>query len=274
MTEIFKKLGNDSAFEDLEYRLLYLRPSFYSDERIAIGLIASARGRVETRFVSSPAAIELMSQLFGEDGVEQFHFASGELRRSLSKATSLDLIEPPTDLLLIGEKIPAFTSDRNGLLAGVLEMASCLIRARSARSKEVIISDREAPFTKELFSWVSRLNPLIADRIFDQTFVAPTGEEIDLPILGDKIFGAPLSFLRSDQTMRAESYVAKFHWLSRHLIQKPRLYLLAPQGSSESKGKAENIRELSEIAKSLNVPLKISTSTEHIATLIVQDEAA
>src|ERR1700686_5343883 len=77
------------AFEQFEYRLVYLRPTPYSDERIAVGLIASAQDHLEARFVSSVDSLELMGRMFGDNGVEQYQFAAAELRRTISRSASL-----------------------------------------------------------------------------------------------------------------------------------------------------------------------------------------
>jgi hypothetical protein len=264
-----------SVFEEFEYRLVYLRPSAYSDERIAVGVIANRLDHLESRFVSSVDALNLMTRIFGEDGVEQFHFATTELRRVLAKAASLDSIVIPTDLLAVGDKVAAFTADRNGLLTSILASSSCLIRSQPARSSEVLTSSSAPSLTRDLFDHVSRLNPLIAKDLFDRQ-ITIEGETVELPIYGNKIFGAPVSFVARDLRMRAESYVAKFVWLRQYLKQKPRIYVLTRQdGVATSSPRADSsIRELRAIADASKVPLRTSESTDELAVMIVHDEAA
>src|SRR5207253_128238 len=98
----------------------------------------------------------------------------------------------------------------------------------------------------------------------------------DLPIYGTRIFGAHVSFAAKDLRMRAESYVAKFVWLRNHLPQQPRVYLLVPQeGRDDGPSRLDaSLRELRAIADASRVPLRTSDSTEEMATMILQDEAA
>jgi hypothetical protein len=110
--------------------------------------------------------------------------------------------------------------------------------------------------------------------MFAQTFTVPTGEVVELPIFGTRIFGAPVSFAASDQKVKGESYIAKFHWLRKYMPQKqqPRIYLLVPKDISMSR--ENGIRELQAIAETVSMPIKISASTNELATNILSDEAA
>lgn len=262
-------------FEEFEYRLVYMRPSEYSDERIAVGLIASAQNGLEARFVSSVDSLELMAHIFGQGGLEQFHFATAELRRALRQATSLDSVTMPTDLLEAGEKTSAFTADRSGLLLNILASASCLVRSESSRSREVFSPPPMLSLADDLFEQVTRLNPTVAQDMFNRK-IKIDGKTVELPIYGNRIFGAPVSFVSKDLKMRAESYVARFVWLRQHLRQKPRLYLLTRQEGSEvvSARSESSVDELRAIAEASKVLLKTSDSTEEMATLIIQEEAA
>jgi hypothetical protein len=264
-----------SGFEEFEYRLVYMRPSEYSDERIAVGVIASTQDGLESRFVSSVDSLGLMAHIFGQDGLEQFHFATAELRRVLRRTPSLDLVTMPTDLLEAGEKTSAFTADRNGLLLSILASSSCLVRLESSRSREILSSPPTLSLTDDLFEQVARLNPVVAQEMFNRKIIVD-GKTVELPIYGNRIFGAPVSFVSKDLKMRAESYVARFVWLREHLRQKPRLYLLTRQEGSEivSARSESSVEELRAIAEASKVSLKLSDSTEEMATLIIQEEAA
>jgi hypothetical protein len=273
--EMFNSSGSQ-AFEEFEYRLIYLRPTEYSEERIAVGVISEGQGRLESRFLSSPASIDLMTKIFSEDGVEQFHFAAGELRRMISGLPGLDSVRMPSDLLIAGEKIVAYTSDRDGLLSSILASSSCLARTGTLRGSDIVNGPQRSALSLQLCEHINRLNPLVARNMFHRKVTVESGETVDVPILGLRIFGAPVSFASKDQKMRAESYVAKFHWLRRYVPQQPRMYLLTP---SDENGDAYNrhdssIRELRAIAEASNVLVRTSESTEELAVLILQDEAA
>jgi len=275
MTSTLDNLILDRKFDEFEYRLLYLRPSPYSDERIAVGLVANAHGHLETRFISSLSALGMLEHLFGEDGVEQFHFAADELRRTVAKVKCLDSLSLPTDLLSAGETLSAFTFDRNTLLTKILDSASCLVRRSTSCGLE--IPDTVAlPFTRDLFEHMTRLNPLTASQIFHRPYKARTGETMELPIFGNKIFGAPVSFATADHRIRAESWVARISWLRDELSQEPRIYLLAPPaGDVATNARRESgVRELRAIAKHSKLPLKETGSTEEMAVAILADEAA
>lgn len=274
MTDMFGSLINKRDFEEFEYRLLYLRPSYHSDERIAVGIVSNSVERLDVRFISSVSSLEMMSRLLGEEGVEQFQFAAGELRRAIPAAKSLDALSMPTDLLVGGETIAAFTKDRRGFLTSILDSASCLIRSTTSRG-EIVTSPGTVAFSKELFEQVSRLSPILATKIFNRQ-INVEGKTVDVPILGRNIFGAPVSFAGSTQIMRAESYIAKFLWLRRYLRQQPTVYVLAAQDGRDGgrHGVEAAMVELTAIAQSAQVDLTISDSPVELASLVIRDEAA
>lgn len=263
------------VFEEFEYRLIYLRPSPYSDERIAVGIATGSSGKLDARFISSVSAIELMSRIFGDEAVEQYHFATAELRRAVRTMGSLDEFEIPTDLFVAGEKITAVTEDREGLLSSVLASSSCLLRPSASKTADVLSTTTAVALQKDLFEQVSLLNPFLGERIFNRKFTADSGEVVKLPILGEKIFGAPVSFAAKDQSMAAEAYVAKFHWLRGQMPQQPRIFVLAPPDVlGEMPARGSGIREMRAIAEALDVPVEISETTKVMASQILKAEAA
>lgn len=263
------------VFAEFEYRLLYLRPSPYSDERIAIGVASAHPGKLDLRFVASVGAMEMLSRLFGDESVEQYHFAAAELKRAARTIGSLDEIEMPTDLFVAGEKMVAVTEDREGLLSSVLTSSSCLLRPSAAKTSEILSTTTAVGWQKDLFEQVGLLNPFLGDRIFNRKFTADNGEVVRLPILGERIFGATVSFAAKDQSTAAEAYLAKFHWLRGQMSQQPRIYVLAPQNSrGESPSRGSGIRELRSIAEALDVPMEISETTKVMAAQILKAEAA
>lgn len=103
-------------------------------------------------------------------------------------------------------------------------------------------------------------------------------EEVEIPNLGNKIFGAPVSLFAatSNQRMRAEAYVAKFHWLQQFLNQRPKIYILTPRNRSTAIGERADsiIRELRAVAEASNVALGISESMSELAAFVIQYEAS
>lgn len=281
MKNKMQNLLDQSLYEQFEYQLVYLRPTAHAEEQLTVGVIAMSNSGFELRLVSSVAALDLMTKIVGDSGVEQFHFAAGELRRSVSRLDSWESLAMTTDLLIVGEKISAFTRDRSGLLTSVLASASSLIRGSSTRAGEVVTPSPTMKILKELYHEVSLLNPLIADDLFHRKVTLDKGsevEEVELPIFGNRIFGAPVSLLTatSDQKMRVEAYVAKFHWLQQFLHQRPKVYILAPDNRTRTIAQRahSSIRELRAVAKASNVELGISESMAELAAFVIKDEAA
>jgi hypothetical protein len=273
MNNLFEDVADGCVFEEFEYRLLYLRTTPYAEERLAVGLVADRQGTLEARFLATVSVLDLMRQILGDSAVEQFQFAAAEVRRALAASNNgLDDLELPTDLFVAGEKLPVHTQDRDGLLSNVLATASCLVRAGTLKSADPLAPPSQ--LQRDLFDKVSRLNPLVGQRIFNNKFTANTGQVVNLPILGDRIFGAPVSFAAKEQMMKAESYVAKFNWLRRQMKQEPRIYLLAPTGTDGDLPSRldTSIRELRAVAEASSVPLKIADSTEVMASQILSDE--
>lgn len=269
-----------AAAKRFAYRLLYLRPSDYSDERVAIGVVADGLQRLEVKFISSAGSLDLLARLFGDEGVEQYQFAAAEVRRALTRPCGLDEFQSPTDLLVLGGRVSATTMDRNGLLLQALEAASCLVREGSARSREVFASHTVVRLTSKLLDSVSKVDPLLANRIFRQKCTLPSGEVVELPICGDKIFGAPVSFAGPtggiyDQKMRAEAMVAKFQVYRKYLRQVPKLYLLTPAGRWDEVPSPviQHVNELRQVAEASSVALSISGSTDALALSLIDDES-
>jgi len=127
---------------------------------------------------------------------------------------------------------------------------------------------------RDLFDHVNRLNPFVGKRIFNQKFTANTGEVMRLPILGERVFGAPVSFTARNESTKAEAYVAKFRWLRNQMQQEPRIYLLTSPDSKRVSRLDPGLRELCAIAEALEVPVHISDSTESMASQLLKDEAA
>lgn len=178
--------------------------------------------------------------------------------------------------LIPGDAHVAYTKDRAGLLGSVLASASALLRAGSSSVVERLTVVDAQIFSQEVMNEVTRLNPFLGDRIFHHQLNMDNGEVLELPILGDKIFGAPISFAARDHRMRAEAYVAKFNWARKRVSQQPRVYVRAPvQGPIEVAERLErSVRELTAIAEASRVPVRICESTEELASAIVRDEAA
>jgi hypothetical protein len=274
MNILMDELSEGPELEEFGYRLVYLRPTSYAEERIVVGLLATRNGCVEARFISTPSAFETMAQVFGEPAVEQFHFGAAEVRRALVSRTSVDTFVLPSDLFVLGEKLSAVTSDREGLLTSVLNSASCLVRVGVSRAVEMVASPASLHLQRDLFDQVNRLNPFIGKRIFNQKFTANTGEVMRLPILGDRVFGAPISFAARNESTKAEAYVAKFRWLRNQMQQEPRIYLLTHPDGHRTSRVDPGLRELCAIAEALEVPVQISESTEGMASQLLKDEAA
>jgi len=264
---------NENEMQEFEYRLVYLRPSHYSDERIAVGILSSNEAKIDSRFLASGSPIESMIQLLGEDAVEQFQFAVSEFRRALMLCPNLDSLRSPTNIFMLGDKASAYTDDRANLITSILESASCLVRHTSTRSTE-IAGTAQPRLIREIFNHVSQLNPGIASEIFNKR-VSVAGDTIDLPIYGRRIFGAPVSFANSAQIVRAESYVAKFNWLRSHLVQTPKIYLVAPAGEGQSSARiVPQLKELTAIAAASKVDLSIAETANELAQRVLKDEAA
>jgi hypothetical protein len=274
MNILMDELNGGAELEEFGYRLVYLRPTSYAEERIVVGLLATRNERIEARFISAPSVIDLMTQVFGEPAVEQFQFGANEVRRALASRPSVDEFVLPTDLFVLGETLSAVTSDREGLLANILSSASSLVRAGVSRGVEIVALPAALHLQRDLFDQVNRLNPLLGKRIFNQKFTSSTGEVMRLPILGDRVFGAPISFATRNESTKAEAYVAKFRWLRDQMPQEPRIYLLTPPATNSVTRLDPGLRELCAIAEALEVPVQISESTEGMATQLLKDEAA
>lgn len=264
--------------EKIRYRHIYLCPNAYSDERIIIGLIGQSDSGIESKFVSSPTAIETLITLIGSEGVEQYQFAIAEIRRSLKKWNDIAKIEDlPSTLFIFGETYNAITSARTSLYKDILEVSSSLYRSCAASNISKTLAG-QTTLTKTLHERISQLNPLIADDLFSKKKIKTTeGDVIDVPIFGRKIFGAPVSFVAREMgepRMRAEAYVAKFNWLKNYVPQKPRVYVLAPtQNTQSGVNRLEaSMRELLAIADAASVPLRHGETTDALATQVINDE--
>ena len=279
MSTSYENLLNESLYEQFEYRLVYLRPNVNSDERLTAGIIAMLAGGFELRLLSSIPALNLLSQLIGASGVEQFHFAAREFRRVVRDLESWSSLVLPTGLFILGPKKPTFTRDRIGFLMHELSSASLLMPRESTRANQVLPLSTTKSVSRELYHEVSLLNPMLAQRIFYKPVTTVKDRKVTLPILGDSVFGATVSLsnVNPDQKMRARAHVAKLRWLRDFLRQqRPKLYALAPSDGTKANAARiyEEVRELRAIANASEVELAISGSMQQLATCVVADEAA
>lgn len=276
MTDIKNNEAREDRFEEMHYRLIYLRPSASSDEQLVVGVIAERERRLQARMMSAPSSVAHLTRLLGEDGVEQFQFAASELRRAVSMVNQLDALRLPSQLLVAGERQFAIAADPASMMESILKSASSLARLGGYSPVESVASAGSVTLKRDLYQHVSRIYPLAADKLFDQRVVVKTGEEVQLPILGQRIYGAAVSFATSDQRTVTEAFLAKFHWLRVLLPQQPRVYILGPDESRKQSSlkTVASIREIEAIATSLNVPIRVVDSTEEMALRIVRDEAA
>ena len=67
-----QNLLDESLYEQFEYRLVYLLPSAHAEERLTVGVVAMSNHGFELRLVSSVAALDLMTTLFGESRWSSF----------------------------------------------------------------------------------------------------------------------------------------------------------------------------------------------------------
>src|SRR5262249_30283704 len=149
--------------------------------------------RLQVRLLSSVAPLALMATLLGEGGVEQYHFAADELRRAVTKSSALDGVTFPTSLLVAGDVLSACTKDREGLLTSILASSSCLVRSDTTIANPFPNTPHQPRLITALCEHVSVLQPLVARDLFNQKVVVENNT-VEIPILGNRIFGAPVSF--------------------------------------------------------------------------------
>ena len=132
-----------------------------------------------------------------------------------------------------------------------------------------------------MFKEVGLLDPLIADDLFHKSVTLDTEhgiENYNVPILGKRVFGAPVSFLKadSDQRIRAEAHVARYRWLREIIRKKPKVYVQLPSGiDDESSSRvSEGVSRLKAVANACDVELAFSDSMSELANILIEDEAA
>lgn len=265
--------------EQMIYRFVYFKPNSLSKECLLVGVIFDQESRLHCRIIPAGKPYEALEAFFGEEGVEAFNLAIKVLRETVSESYDISSIEPPSSILEVGEELVAVPVDPRSFVKDLLASESMLLHS-TGYSKLDLCRDERANVTKRLYSHISMINPLLADRILNQRIELNDGRKIDIPIYGSKIFGATFSFEQatsiSEKRMKAESAAARYSWLEEQVNRRPRLYIYVPDSDSvkEQNRIAANVREVREISEMLGVGLSVSQAFDQLAATIVNDEVA
>lgn len=280
MIKELEKIEQTLRLGEIAYRLVYFRPSPYSDEALVVGVLLSADRTVYLRTIQSESAYSALAHLFGENGKEQVSFAIDLLRSHVDKiADHLDTLGSPSDIISLGAVNRGVCGDPQGFAHDLLEMSSSLFRSYSSPlGQSGYITQEEISFC--LFDNVTKLNALKATILFKGLEVPLSKQStVRVPISGDRVIGGSVSLVTKQvgaAKTQAEALIAKYSVAGRIVDKKPAIYVLVPGSESKVNQKEvdASLFELRDVAEGHNVLVRHERSLPELAQALLRDEAA
>lgn len=265
----------------VQRRVVYLKPNEYSDESLAVGVLVHHDLGYEFSYVASEAAYAALDCLYGAEAREQLIFGIDVLRKQIYSGS--DIFEKgnsPTSLLRFSSVEHVSCDNPKKYASDFLKISSSLYRnyectqgANDYIGQDIIKLD--------LYKRASLLDAIKATKLFEgRKFELPEKGKVNIPIYGERIFGAPISFVTkrvSSAKVQAEAYIARFNYVKQLLDnQRSVLYILTPTLDKNVNHKIvkSSIDELYEIAKANDVILRCEKDPNELAHMILEDEVA
>lgn len=269
-----------NARKAAQYRFVYFRPNPYSEEQLTVGMIlVTADDERFSRFISTRFSNDLFAVIFGQQALEQFHFATNLMRKVFNASSRpIEMEESPTDLLEFGRVIRAMLEDVQQFMTSTLNLSSSLTRPVKY-SDDSMSAVGQSRLRDELFFAATAVDSAVASRIFNGIKVPVGSSKIEVPIFGDRILGAPVSFssTRIETSLKiAEAFISKFNFVRRVYNRQPVVYVLAPFEDTGGNKKAlrDGLEELSMVADANQAAVKIEFDISDMARTVLLDEAA
>lgn len=262
-------------------RLVYMKPNEYSDESLAVGVLVRHELGCEFSYVASEAAYTALGCLYGIEAKEQLIYGLDVLRRRIYSGSDIfETGNSPTSLLKFSSIDHVTCSNPKTYASDFLKISSSLYRNYDCMqgSSDYVGQDT---IKLDLYKRASLLDAIKATKIFEgRKFDLLSKGKVEIPIYGEKIFGAPISFVTkrvSTAKVQAEAYIAKFNYVKQILNhQSAALYILMPTLDKDINHKIvkSSIDELYEIAKANDVILRCEKDPNELAHIILNDEVA
>jgi len=219
--------------KDALCRLVYLQPNLYSDESLVVGVIIESGGKPHLDKINAVDNYQALSCLFGSDTREQTIFALEILQESVhSGGFTLSGGESPTDMLRFGPLLKAACEDEKKYARDLLTLSSSLYRNYHAKMDD-FCSINQKELENSLKESIVKLNPFKGrELIKTKRFQTSNKNYIEIPIFGEKIFGAPVSMVTKvidGAKKSAEAYIAKFKYVHDQVDKLPVIYVFAPK---------------------------------------------
>jgi hypothetical protein len=276
--------GNVSPTE-ITTRIVYLQPSAYSDEALAVGVVFDDSKTVQFEKIGSVGCFETLSDLYGDDFTEQVIFSLELLTDLVSKKEfAITDSNLPVDILRFGPASKAYCENPSSYVRDLLRISSSLFGTYSVRRKSLARVD-QATIEKVLLDSIVRLNPLRGKELVqNKKFEITKKRRIEIPLYGNRIMGAPvsLSTTRPGQaTNQAEAYIARLHWAREALeelenaIREPVIYVYAPAQDTSEGGSSisEIVNELALIGEASQVSVRVADQIDALARKVYEDES-
>jgi hypothetical protein len=270
---------------DVRTRLVYLQPNSYSDEAIAVGVVYEASGRTSVERVGSSHHISILSQLYDDDFTEQVTFSLQLLDEQARDASfTLDSAQSPTELLRLGPPSYAVCENPDMYVRDLLRLSSSLFSKYRVVKIGNETVDQEG-IERQLKESIVRINPLVGMTLVQSRKVETNkNRRIEIPLYGEKIIGASVSFSTSKPggaTNAGEALVARLNWarealLSReNVIRCPVVYAYTPNRADPHQQSIieDSVGELELIASASQVRIRSAGDVDSLAYRVYEDEA-
>lgn len=271
----------EGILSEVSRKVVYLKPNDYSDESLAIGVIVEHQNGVDFSYVSSQSASDALHCLYGSEAPEQLNYAIRILKDNIySDYFDINNDITATSLLKFGPVTKTECLNPAKYSRDYLEIASSLYRNYDCNFvNNTYISQDEV--RTSLYDIASHINAFTASKLFKgEKLKLPNKKTIDIPIVGDNFFGAPVSFVTkkvSDAKTRAEAYIAKFNYVRERWDKEYSvIYVLEPSPSHKVNKYLVNdsISELVLVGAANGVEIKHENCMDKLANVILSDAAA
>jgi len=261
-----------------KYRLIYLQPSNYSEEAIAVGIVAqSSEGFFKADIRMSRGAIKRMCDLLDEEVIDHLDYALDNLWKLVKGLESLEKLDSKNSLLSLGRAIPARCSNPESFIKDMLQISSCMYKTFvSENAENFSITQKE--LTNSFRDKVTHLNAFKATQIFTKKKMQlDSRNTITVPIFGEHVFGGPISFVTqqvSSAKIQAEALIAKYSLVKKEKNRKAALYVLTPSYEMllNHKKVERELDELEAVAKGHDVLIRHERTLDNLALALLNDE--
>jgi hypothetical protein len=266
----------------IAWRVVYYRPSAYSNEAIAVGVIVEHEGSCFLDYAASVEVLEKFTDIFGAPARDELIFGLGLLNDEV-RASRLGCTndETPCEYFSLGAATPAVCENPREFARDMLRLSSSLFRQLESTSIR-FQSVSQAEVVNSVKRRLVQLDPFRATALIKPATVkCGENRSFKVPICGSRTIGAPVSLITTRVTeamTAAEAQMMRLQYAQHVLGRDSFLYVFTPPKSADigsiSGRVADGIEELQALGDSCGVQVCSSDSIDELVSNIFSNEHA